>query len=59
MTREGADDRTSGMSYVAVVQAVMMYGSETWVMKLCVGVILGRFHHRVARRLTVRQPWRG
>ena len=31
---------------------------ESWVMKTCIGRILGGFHHRVARRLTGRQPWR-
>ena len=53
------DARTLGRIYVAVVQTVMLYGSEMWVMKPCIGKVLGIFRHRVAHRLTVRQPWRG
>ena len=33
--------------------------SEVWVVTPLIGWVLGRFHHRVARRLTGRQPWRG
>ena len=32
--REGADGQTSGHIYLAVVQLVMLYGSETWVTTL-------------------------
>ena len=28
--REGADRRTLGRFYVAVVQAVLLFGSKTW-----------------------------
>ena len=59
LIREGADARTSGRIYVVVVQAVVIYRSETWVMTPCIGRVLGRFHRRVARRLTGRQPRRG
>ena len=41
-----------GFFYKAVVQAVLLYGSESWVM---VGKFMARlraFHHRVARCLT-------
>ena len=41
---------------MAVVQKVMLYGSETWVMTPCIGRVLGGFHHRVDRRLRGRQP---
>ena len=37
----------------------MLCGSETWVMTLCISRVLGRFHHRVVRRITGRQPRRG
>ena len=30
--REGADRRTAGRFYVAVVQEVLLFGSEMWVM---------------------------
>ena len=57
--REGADTRTLGQIYLAVVQSVMIYGSEKWVMTLCIGRVLGGFRHRVDRSLTGRQYWRG
>ena len=56
MSREGADAWTLGRIYVAVVQAVMLYRSETWNMTPPTGRVLGGFHHRVARRMTRRQP---
>ena len=57
--REGADALTLGMFYMEVVQAVLLYGLETWVMLPHIGRTLGVFHHRVVRRLTGRQPRRG
>ena len=54
LSRDGADARTSGRIYMVVVQAVMLYRSETWVMKPLIGRVLGGFHHRVALRLTGR-----
>ena len=52
LSREGADSWTLRRIYVAVVKAVLLFGLETWVMKPCIGRVLGRFHHIVARRLT-------
>ena len=43
---------------MAVVQAFIIYGSETWVMTPHIGRFLGGFHHRVDHRLTGRQPRR-
>ena len=57
LSREGVDEQTSGQIYLAVVQLVMMYGSETWVVTYCIGRVLGGLHHRVTQRLTGRQPW--
>ena len=34
---QGADARTSGRIYVTAVQAVMLYGLDTWVMTRCIG----------------------
>ena len=59
LSREGADDRTSGQIYLTVAQSVMLYKSDTWVTTPHIGRVLGGFHHRVARRMTGRQPWRG
>ena len=52
MIREGADTCDMGRIYVAVVQAVMIYGLETWVITSHIGRVLGGFHNRVACRLT-------
>ena len=41
-----------GRIYLEVVQLVMLYRLEMWVMKPGIGRVLGRFHHRVACRLT-------
>ena len=59
LTREGADAPLYGRVYVEVVQAVMLYRSDTWVMTPHIGRSLGGSHHRVDRRLMGRQPWRG
>ena len=56
MSRERADARTLVHIYLAVVQLVLLYRSETWVMTPCIRMVLGRFHHRVSHRLTRRQP---
>ena len=52
--REVADACTLGRIYVAVVQAVLIYGLETWVTKMRIGRVFGGFHHRVAHRMTGR-----
>ena len=56
LIREDAYARTLGRIYVAVVQAVILYGLETWVVSPCIGSVLGEFHHRMARRLMGRKP---
>jgi hypothetical protein len=48
LTCEGADPRTSAMFYKAIVQSMLLYGSEVKA--------LSGFHHRVARRLSGRMP---
>ena len=59
LIRKGADALNSGRIYVAVVQTVLLYGSETWVMTLHIGRVLGGFYHRIARRLMIQQSRRG
>ena len=56
---EGADAQTSGQIKLAVVQSVLMYGSETWVLTPRMKRVFGGFHHRVDLRLTGRQLWKG
>ena len=57
--REGANARTLGQIYLAVVQLIMLYVLEMWFMKMCIGEVLGRFHYRVSHRMTGRKPKRG
>ena len=59
LSREGVDARTLGKVYLVVVQAVLLYRSETWVLTPRMQRMLGGFHHRVARRLTSYQPQKG
>ena len=59
LSRVGADARTLGRIYVVVVQAFILYRSETWVTTPHIGRVLGGFRHRVARRMTGQQPWKG
>ena len=59
LSMERADARTSGHNYLAVVQLVMIYGSDTWILTPRIKRVLGRFHHSVYLRLTGRQPWKG
>ena len=53
---KGADAHTSGIFYVAVVQATLLIGSETWLMIPRMVQTLGGFHHRVAWSLTGKLP---
>ena len=59
LSREVADAQKLGQIYLAVVQSILLYGSETWVLTPLMQRVLGRFHHRVSRRLTERQPRKG
>ena len=52
LRREGAAPQVSGFFFKAVVQAVLIFGAETWVVTPCMGKDLGGFHTQVARRLT-------
>ena len=54
--REGSDTRVLGNFFKAVVQSVLLFGLETWVVTLCVVPALGGFPHRVDRRLSGKQP---
>ena len=52
LSMERAEAQTSGKIYLVVVQSVLLYRSEIWVLTLRMQRLLGRFHHRVAHRLT-------
>ena len=53
--REGKYPKVSGNFFKAVVQGVLIFGSETWVLTPLMERDLSSFQHRVARRLTGRQ----
>ena len=44
---------------MVVVNAVLMYGLETWVMTPHIGMNLGGYHHKVERRMMRRKLQRG
>ena len=47
-----------GGGCMAVVQVVLLCGSETWMMTLHIGRVMRGFHQRVALRLMGQQPRR-
>ena len=60
LSREGAAPRVSGFFFQAVLQAVMLFISETWVATPCMGNDLGGVgvQAQVERRLTRQLPHR-
>ena len=56
LSQEGADPKALGNFYRAVVQAVLMFGAETWVLTPGMDLALDSFQHRVMRRITRNQP---
>ena len=58
LSREGAEPKVLGHLFKAVVQAVLVFGAETWVLTPRPERALGRFQHRVKRWITGRQPRR-
>ena len=52
----GVDLKVLGHFYKAVAQAVFLFGAEMWLLTPCMKRALDSFQHRVARRLTGRQP---
>jgi hypothetical protein len=54
LSSQGVDARTMGYFYKAIVQAVLLYGSESWTLTEGTLKKLRSFHSRVARYLTGR-----
>ena len=52
LSREGATPRMSGFFFKAVIQAVLLFGAEIWVVILQMGKALGGFQAQVTRQLT-------
>ena len=59
LSREGADKRVSENLFKAVVQAVLLFGAETWVLTPRIERALESFMHGAARRITGKNPRRG
>ena len=55
LSREGADPKVSWKFYIAVTKAVLLLGSETWVLTARMENSLDSFQSRVAQNLTGRQ----
>ena len=55
MVQEGAFSWVLGVLFKAVVQTVLLLGSETWVLITRMGKILGSFQNRVTRKITGRR----
>ena len=52
LPKEGANPKAMASIYKAVVQAVLLFGSETWVLTLGMEKKLQSFHHSCARYIT-------
>ena len=57
LSRKGVEQRVSRFFFKAVVQAVLIFGAETWVVTPRMGGFLGGFQDQVARNLTGRIQW--
>ena len=58
LSREGSAPRVYSFFFKAVVQAVLLFGADTWVVAHHMGKGLRGFQNQVARRLTGRLPRR-
>ena len=53
LTNAGESVRAQAIIYKAMVQMVLLYGSERWVFMVTVLEVIEGFRHRVARQITV------
>ena len=58
LIREGAETKVSRKVFKAIVQEVLLFKAETWVLTPRMERALRIFQHKVARRITGRQPRR-
>ena len=56
LSREGARPQVSGFFFKAIVQSVLIFDAEMWVVTPHIGRFLGGFQDQVARRLMGRLP---
>jgi hypothetical protein len=57
LLKTGVSERTIGYFYKAIVQSVLLYGSETWTVNPQMLQVLEGFHHQIARRITNKMPY--
>jgi hypothetical protein len=55
---EGLPPKAGAMFYKAIVQSVLLYGVETWVLTASMRKTLAGFHHRVGQSLSGLRPFR-
>ena len=58
LTRMGAPVQSQARLCKAVVQSVLLYGSEILVVKITMLKVLDGFHYLLARRITGKTNWR-
>ena len=58
LIREGAEPAVSVFFFKYMVQAVLLFVAETWVVTPLISKVLGAFQDQMARRLTGRLPQR-
>ena len=58
LSREGAEPKISGILCKAVVQTVLLFGAETWVLNPRMERALRSFQHRFSQHITGRKPSR-
>ena len=54
--QEGEETRIYGLFFKAVVQAVLIFGSEMWVLTPRMERALGSFQQRIAQQISGSQP---
>jgi hypothetical protein len=54
LRREKASPKVSGYFYKAIIQSVLLFSSETWVLPEAMVRLLEGFHNTIARRITNR-----
>ena len=58
LIREGARPRVYRFLFKAVVQLVLLFVAETWVINIRMGRVLRSLHDQVARQLAGQLKWR-
>ena len=56
LIREGVTPLVSGFFFKAVIQVVLLFGAETWVVTPCIGTPLGGFQTQWAIRIMGQLP---